>query len=175
MEKNEIIEVKENVMRSVFEDKPNYNIFYESIYETEDYIFYTNSKGEKKKSYVFKEYNFIECNSTDDKKILFNAFNKDSKISQPMSKCVGDTLKVIGFETKPYKKIMLEDETIKTGVLTLIKTEDEMYYATISKPVYFSILEINKNFKLPFEVQIIGKEIKLSNGNTSEQLNLVLV
>lgn len=89
----------------------------------------------------------------------------------PMKEVIGLTFVAKNFYTSPYDSFDGKTGQTSRGVTTTIEDTDGNFYATSSKSVYYSVLNLYENFGMkPFILQIVG--IKREKGRV--QINVQL-
>ena len=89
----------------------------------------------------------------------------------PMKEVVGLTFVAKNFYTSPYDSFDGKTGETSRGVTTTIEDSEGNFYATSSKSVYYSVINLYENFGMkPFILQIVG--IKREKGRV--QINVQL-
>ena len=143
----------------------------------------TNSKviqladGTFKKQTKYNAYQSRTPQTQAEKIELYQVFNdSESNIVTPMKGMIGKDITIAHVFTSPYEAFDEKTGELTNGVTTTIQDVDGSYYATSSKAVYFTLMNImntfgypdNENYQ-PIITEVTGK--KLQNG---VQVNLKL-
>lgn len=124
-----------------------------------------------------KYYSFIP-ETTQDQLRLYNALNdQTNKIVTPLKNMIGEKLTIKNVFMNPYESLDRNTGELTYGVTTSIENADGAFFATSSKSVYYSLINMFESFGYPntdsynhLEVEVTGT--KMPNG---VQINLNLV
>lgn len=156
---NQEVEVQETAVK-LFEGQ-------EVISETENYVTVLVD-GKYKRKAKYKKYNSFVAETKEDKIKLFNAMNGDEESGNGLKDHVGKQIQVKDVIFMPYDKVNEDTGVTEYGVLTYLITPENVFYATSSKNVYFTMDGLIEAFGDPswddMFVQI-GKK-KMTNGDT---------
>lgn len=158
-EVTEVTENQSNVVK-LFEG-------HEVISENENYVT-VKVDGKFKRKAKYKEFNSFVAETKEDKLFLFNALNSNDETGNGLKDHVGKQIQVQDVILRPYDKVNEDTGATEYGVLTYLITPDKVAYATSSKNVYFTMVQLMEAFGEPswddMFVQV-GKK-KMENGDT---------
>lgn len=140
---------------------------HEVVSETAEYVV-IKEDGKFKRKAKYKEFNSFVAETKEDKLFLFNALNSNDESGNGLKDHVGKQFQVKDVILRPYDKINEDTGATEYGVLTYLITPEKVAYATSSKNVYFTVVQLMEAFGTPswddMFVQV-GKK-KMENGDT---------
>lgn len=140
------------------------------VQETNDYKIVQLPDGKFKKNMKYHEYYSRQAETEEEKIELFKVFNDtENELVIPLSNMKDKEINIAHVFTQPYQSFNEETGSVSEGVTTTLQDVDGSYYATSSKSVYYSIINILKafgkpsseNYK-PVKVKVVGT--KRQNG-----------
>src|SRR5699024_564028 len=173
-------EVMQNVANEVQADIETGEILNTEIVvqETNDYKIVQLPDGTFKKNMKYHEY-FSRVAETEEEKIeLYNVFNdSDNGIVTPLKNMVKKEITLKHVFIQPYESFDETTGNLTSGVTTTIEDVDGNYYATSSKSVYYTIMNVMQTFGYPTDdnfkpVKLLVTGTKRQNG---VQIDLQLV
>lgn len=147
------------------------------VTDNEDYRIYKTKDGYKKEMKYKSFSSFKPEELTKDKRVeLFKVFNSDNydKVIE-LKSMIGKDIKVLNIVFRPYEKFDEKTGENETGVTSLICDENN-YYVTSSKTVYYNLVNMMKAFGVPNEENYspIVVTVKGTKQNRGIQISLEL-
>lgn len=148
------------------------------VSETQDYKIVRLPNGEFKKNMKYHEY-FSRTAETEEEKIeLYNVFNgSDNELVTPFNNMVGKNIQIKHVFIQPYESFDEKTGNVTDGVTTTIEDVDGNYYATSSKSVYYTVLNLMKTFGYPSDdnYKPINVEVTGTRRQNGVQIDLKLI
>ena len=173
-------EVMQNVANEVQADLETGEILNTEIViqETEDYKIVRTPDGKFKKNMKYKQY-FSRVAETEEEQIeLYNVFNdSDSELVTPFNNMVNKEITIKHVFIEPYESFDETTGNLTDGVTTTIEDVDGSYYATSSKSVYYTVLNIMKTFGYPDDENFKPVKVKVTGTKRQNgvQIDLKLI
>ena len=160
---NEMVDV-DTTTGEIIESTLSYTI----VNDTPDFTVIKLKNGEHEKLMKYKSISSFPTNTEVEQMKLFQLINADSEsdMIKALKEHKGKKIAIKNLMTSPYEKFDKVTGGAKRGVLTRFEDLDGNYYATSSKAVYFSVLNIVDTFGLPdtektkraLEIKVNGKK-----------------
>lgn len=148
------------------------------IQETPEYKIVQLEDGTFKKNMKYQQY-FSRTAVTEDEQIeLYKVFNdSESGLVTPLRNMVNKELTVSHVFIQPYESFDEKTGNLTSGVTTTIEDIDGSYYATSSKSVYYTLLNIMQTFGAPTDDNYKPVKVKVTGTPRQHgvQINLSLI
>ena len=164
---NEMVDV-DTTTGEIIETSPSYKIHQ----DTPDFTIIELKNGKFSKKMKYKPVSSFPTETEEQQMELFQLVNadSDSELITALKDVKNKTIKIKNLMTTPYESFNEDTGDVDRGVLTRFEDIDGKYYATSSKGVYFTVMNIIDTFGLPdteksnraLEVKVTGK--KQQNG-----------
>lgn len=148
------------------------------VQETADYKIVQLPDGSYKKNMKYRTY-FSRIAETEEEKIeLYKVFNdSESGMVTQLKNMINKEIIIKHFYTLPYESFDEKTGAVTDGVTTTIEDVDGSYYATSSKSVYHTLLNISQTFGLPSDETYKPLKVKVTGTKRQNgvQIDLSLV
>ena len=149
-----------------------------AVQETEDYKIVRLQDGTFKKNMKYHEY-FSRMAETEEEQIeLYKVFNdSESGLVTSLAGMVDKEIDIAHVFIQPYESFDEKTGTVTDGVTTTMQDVDGSYYATSSKSVYYTILNIMKTFGYPTDKNYKPVKVKVTGTRRQHgvQIDLQLI
>lgn len=138
------------------------------VQETATYKIVKLPDGSFKKNMKYQQY-FSRTAETEEEQIeLYKVFNdSNSELVTPFNNMVNKEITIKDVFIQPYESFDEKTGNLTDGVTTTIEDTEGNYYATSSKSVYYTVLNIMKTFGYPSEE--VYKPVKVKVTGTKRQ------
>lgn len=141
--------------------------------ENDNFIIKELADGTFKKEMKYKKVWSTLPKDEDEMLILFKVMNEaESDLVIPMKTAVGKEITLVDFYTNPYESFNEETGENEQGVTTTLKDESGVFYATSSKAVYFSIMNINDVFGATLKEKPLILKVTSTKRDRGDQINV---
>lgn len=133
------------------------------VQETDKYKIVQLPDGTFKKNMKYDQY-FSRVAKTQEEKIeLYKVFNdSNSELVTPFNNMVNKEITIKHVFIHPYESFDEKTGNVTDGVTTTIEDVDGSYYATSSKSVYYTILNIMNTFGYPSDENYKPVKVKVT-------------